>query len=261
MLEDFTASVEQEGKVGESAFEPDAPIQKETESAAPTETKPEDKPSQGGESTPVGQKPQLTPRQQREESRWQKAQAELAELRKFKEEAAQKFLQYEKPATTQIPEWFPKSGNQQVDEQKYKEYLSYESGVKAQIKQELLEDQTREAKAKAEEEAKWTDWVNDSLDKLEDSGKKFDRNELQAIALKYLPSDEQGNIDFGKAYEIMTELKRVEAAAKVQKDTARKEIGSLATTSKSGAESAKPKFETQQSLRNRSFDQLIRETN
>jgi hypothetical protein len=263
MLEDFSAAVEQEGEVGEKAFErPEQPEDKETPPVTPTENKPTEKPSQGGDNTPVATSPSktLTPRQQREESRWQKAQEELRELRKWKEETATKLLERE-PVASAIPEWFPKSGNAQTDAQKYKEYLSYESGVKAQIKQDILEDQSREAQAKTAEAKKWSEWVEDSLDKLEDEGKTFDRKELQAVALKYLPSDKEGNIDFGKAYEIMTELKKVNTAPQAQRADARKRVGDLTNTSRSTAETAKPKFETQRSLRNRSFDQLIRETN
>ena len=119
-LEDFTASVEQEGRVGEKAFEPDEqPKEKETPSAAPTEKELAEKPSQGGDNTSA-EKPQLTPRQQREESRWQKAQTELAELRKFRDDAKPRLETYEQmmsrlgkenESTVQIPEWFPKSGN------------------------------------------------------------------------------------------------------------------------------------------------------
>lgn len=274
-LEDFSANLEQEGLIGEKAFErPTEETAKETPSATPTDTKPEGKPSQGGENTNTPVVPQppkpTTSRQQREESRWQKAQEELARLRKYEADTKPRLETYEQMlsrlgkedgATTQIPDWFPKTGNQKVDEQKYKEYLSYESGVKAQIKQELLEEQSQEAQRKSEEQEKWKNWVNESLDKLEDSGKVFDRNELQAIALKYLPSDAEGNIDFGKAYEIMTELKKVQVTSTVERSEARKKIGDLTNTSKQTSEQAKPKFETQRSLRNRSFDQLIRESN
>lgn len=269
MLEDFTANVEQEGVIGEKAFErPESIEEKETPAAAPTETKPEDKPSQGGENAPVVTKPQLTSRQQREQSRWEKAQKELQELREYKSQTQPRLETYEQmmnrlgekkdESTVSIPEWFPKTGNKQKDEEQYKQYLSYEAGVKAQIKQELLQDQTAEAKAKVAEEEKWTNWVEDSLDALEDKGLKFDRRELQSVALRFLPSDENGNIDFQRAYEIMTELKKT--APPVQ-NTARKEIGSLSTTTKQSSEQKKPQFETQATLRNRSFDQLIRETN
>lgn len=263
MLEDFTANIEQEGAIGEKAFERPEIQEKETPAATPAEQKPAEKPSQGGDNTP-----DVNNRKQREESRWQKAQAELAELRKYKSDTQPRLETYQqtldrlgtqKESVPQIPEWFPKSGNKQADEQKYKEYLSYESGVKAQIKQELLEDQTKEALEKAAEEEKWSSWVNDSLDKLEDDGLKFDRNELQAVALKFLPSDEDGNIDFRRAYEIMTELKKT--TPPVQNTQARKDIGALSTTTKQSSEQKKPQYETQRTLRNKSFDQLIRETN
>lgn len=268
MDEDFLANAPSEGKVGEDAFLSDdantGESQKETVSDPPAEKKPEQADaSQGADNTPDAK---IEPFHKH--PRWIKTQEELNELRKFRDEVTPKLSTYEeviaklgKPAESNIPDWFPKSGNAQADTQKYQEYLNYENGVKAQIKQELLAEQTKEAQAKTAEEKKWTDWVENSIQELTDEGLKFDKNELQSIALKYLPSDEQGNIDFRKAYEIMTELNKYKAAPLAQKADARKKIGDLATSGPQRAESAKSKVQSNRSLRNASWDSLVRETN
>lgn len=257
MEEAFLANVRQEDEV--QTVRTDEPV-KETPAVPPADNQPEqDKPSQGGENTPDANLPF------HKHPRWIKTQEELAELRKFKDEAAQRLLDrtssQRDEAKTSIPDWFPKTGNQANDEAQYKQYLSYENGVKAQIKQELLEDQEKEARAKSEEEKKWTDWVNDSIQELEDEGQRFDKNELQKIALEYLPSDENGNIDFRKALKIMQQLKAPQVAQQQQQSDIRKKIADTAGAGNSRPESKPKQFQTQTSLRNKSWDNLVNETN
>ena len=267
MAEDFLANVQEDGEKGEQAFSSDLSNQdgqvKETPAVPPAdETTKVDKPSQGGVNTPDANVPF------HKHPRWAKAQEELAELRKYRSETDTRLKTYEEvmskfnqPAQSQvqIPDWFPKTGNAQEDGKKYQEYLNYENGVKAQIKQELVEEQTKEATQKAAEEKKWSDWVNTSLEKLEDDGNKFDRNELQKVALEYLPTDLEGNIDFGKALKIMNQLKQQQTAVQEVKSDARKRLADTASGSNSRGESAPKKFQTAQSLRNKSWDSLISE--
>lgn len=267
MDNDFLASVKQEDEVQtESPVRTDEPA-KETPTVPPADKKPEEaKPSQGGEHTPDANLPF------HKHPRWVKTQEELAELRKYKTETQPRLETYEQMMArlspkeenrpqSSIPEWFPKTGNQANDEAQYKQYLSYEAGVKAQIKQELLEDQTKEAKAKVAEEKKWTDWVTDSLQTLEDEGEKFDKNELQKTALEYLPSDENGNIDFRKALKIMRQLKAPQAIQREQQSDVRKRIADTAGAGSQRADSKPKQFQTQRSLRNKSWDNLVSETN
>ncbi len=263
MADDFLANVKQEDEViTEAPAKTDEPA-KETPAVPPADkTNKAAEPSQGGANTPEANVPF------HKHPRWIKTQEELAELRKYRDESKTRLETYEQmmsrlgkteaTSAVQIPEWFPKTGNQKADEQKYQEYLNYENGVKAQIKQELVEEQTKEATQKAAEEKKWTDWVNTSLDKLEDEGNKFDRNELQKVALEYLPTDLEGNIDFGKALKIMTQLKAQSVAVQEVKSDARKRLADTASGSNVRADKPAPKFETTRSLRNQSWDSLIR---
>lgn len=269
MNEDFMANVQTDGEKGENAFASDVPNTDEQVKEIPAvppadETTKVDKPSQGGVNTPDANIPF------HKHPRWIKTQEELAELRKYRDESKTRLETYEQmmarmgnqpnqTSTVQIPEWFPKSGNQKADEQKYQEYLNYESGVKAQIKQELVDEQIKEAREKQAEEKKWADWVTTNLDKLEDEGNRFDRNELQKIALEYLPTDMGGNIDFGKALRIMNQLNAQQHAAAEVKSDARKRLADTANASTSRSEKPPQKFQTAKSLRNQSWDALIRE--
>ncbi len=264
MSEDFLANVQQEDAViTETPVRTDEQV-KETPAVPPAdETTKAAEPSQGGANTPDANVPF------HKHPRWQKAQEELAELRKYRDEVKPRLETYEQmmsrmgnqqtQSSVQIPDWFPKTGKQQEDEQRYQEYLNYENGVKAQIKQELVEEQTKEAQQKAAEEKKWSDWVTNSLEKLEDEGNKFDRNELQKTALEYLPTDLDGNIDFGKALKIMNQLHAQSDAVAEVKSDARKRLADTANTSANRAEKAPQKFQTAKSLRNQSWDSLIRD--
>lgn len=268
MENDFLASVQhEEGTevLKDSSSPKTDEVVKETPATPPVEniTK-TDKPSQGGgntldENLPFHKHP-----------RWKATQDELDRLRRFEADAKPRLETYEQmmsrlgqtnqsSSTVQIPEWFPKTGNQKEDERQYQQYLNYESGVKAQIKQELIDEQIREQQQKQAEEKKWTDWVNTSLDKLEDEGQKFDRNELQKIALEYLPTDLDGNIDFGKALKIMNQLKVQERIEAENKSDARKRLADTANASTQRADKPVAKVQTSQSLRNQSWDALIRQ--
>lgn len=265
MENDFLANLQEDGEKGEQAFDSSLSNSegqvKETPAVPPAdETTKAAEPSQGGDNTPEANMPF------HKHPRWVKTQEELARLREFESSAKTKLETYEQvmskfnqPTQSKIPEWFPKSGNQAADDQKYQEYLNYENGVKAQIKQELIEEQTKEATQKAAEEKKWSDWVNDSLEKLEDEGNRFDRNELQKVALEYLPTDMEGNIDFGKALKIMNQLKSQQVAVQQVKSDARKQLADTASGSSSRADKAPAKFQTTQSLRGKSWDNMISE--
>lgn len=265
MENDFLANLQEDGEKGEQAFDSSLSNSegqvKETPAVPPAdETTKAAEPSQGGDNTPEANMPF------HKHPRWVKTQEELAELRRYKTDTDTRLKTYEEvmskfnqPTQSKIPEWFPKTGNQQADDQKYQEYLNYENGVKAQIKQELIEEQTKEATQKAAEEKKWADWVNTSLEKLEDEGNRFDRNELQKVALEYLPTDMEGNIDFGKALRIMNQLKSQQTAVAEVKSDARKRLADTASGSSSRADKAPAKFQTTQSLRGKSWDNMISE--
>lgn len=115
----------------------------------------------------------------------------------------------------------------------------------AQVRQEIATEQ----QAKTQEVSKWNTWVDSELTSLETQGKKFDRNELMSVALKYKPTDDTGNISFAKAYEIM---EQAGPKKNPEKTKAKKKAAAL-TTTKSKGEPTSEKVMTSHDLKNRSW--------
>lgn len=276
MLQDFAANLQQEGEpaVGDKAFEglgdnqpskqePEE-SQKETETAPPADEQTKTtEPSQDGVSSPDENKLPF-----HKHPRWIKTQQELSQLREYKASTEPRLQTYEqviakmapsetaKKSLPPMPDWFTAVyGN---NEEMWAKQVEFFDGLKAQARQEFLNEQVqREQQAQAESD-RWTGWVKDSLQNLKDEGLRFDDNELQKVALDYLPTDLDGNIDFRKAYDIMNKLNEVKNAPQKEKVEAKKQIADM-TMGKSKAEKPKEQFQTAQSLRNQSWDKLIRE--
>lgn len=220
--------------------------EKETPSDSPAEKQPEDeeskdKPAEGEEGKPdntpdedvpfhkhprwIERETELKTLRERDEQ----TARELEELKAFKEEVSGKLS----PSDTDIPDWFKELyGENGVA---WKKYEAREREREIEIERNIIARQT-EAQAKAQEEAKrWNKWVDDEITKLQEEGKQFERNELIKTMLDYRPTDEQGNFDFKKGYEIYEALKRKEDPAHSQ---ARKQIADISTkSSKSDKES------------------------
>ena len=78
-------------------------------------------------------------------------------------------------------------------------------------------------------------FIEEQIESLKEDGLKFDRNELMKVMYDYKPSDEKGNLDFKKGYEIMELLKKKDP----EKSKARKEIGSDSGEGKSEPQAKK----------------------
>lgn len=136
-----------------------------------------------------------------------------------------------------------------------KEQQAVLASVKAEAKTEFLTEQQRAAQAAQDEKERWQNWVGDQIQELKDDGLKFNVNELQKVALDYMPTDEDGNISFRKAFAIYEKLKAAEADP--EKSKARKELAAATTDSKATSSEAKPKtYHTPETLRNMSWSQL-----
>lgn len=273
-LTDFAANLQQEGEpaLGDKAFEglgtpPEQKTEEEVKETPPTppvekETKTEQPPQEGDNTLDENKLPF------HKHPRWIKTQEELRQLKEYKASTEPRIQTYEsviaKMAPTEtakrslppMPEWFTAVYGKNED--MWGKQVEFFDGLKAQARQEFIDEQIKQNnEAKAENE-RWTGWVKDSLQSLHDDGLEFDENELQKVALDYLPTDLEGNIDFRKAYEIMNKLKSVEQAPQKEKTEARKQIADM-TIGKSRAEKPKEQFQTSNSLRNQSWDKLIRE--
>lgn len=237
----------------------------EQEIDTPAESQPEsnteeEKPSQDGDNSPdeTEDEPQEEakseeqvpfhehPRWKERETDWQKRlDAALAEQeRKFQEQIEQVKPQ-SKEETTIDPNLVPLIGD---DPHVHKLWHDMRQKEREQIVQEaqerLLQKQTQEREASQ----KWEQWVDSEVSKLESEGKKFDRNELMKIAVDYKPTDDQGNISFAKALQILEATK----PQKSEKAKARKEIAEQVSGDIQG-EPEESKVVTSKDLRNKSW--------
>ena len=109
---------------------------------------------------------------------------------------------------------------------------------------------------RTQKQKKEDEWVDKEIKKLEEEGLKFDRNELLKTALDYLPSDENGNISFQKAYNIMKATKPVSAPSKVVEE--KKKVADM-TLSKSNATEEQKDYKTSEDFRGKSISDLLRD--
>ena len=99
-----------------------------------------------------------------------------------------------------------------------------------------------EQEQKTKESEYWNNWVGDQVQSLKDEGLKFDKNELMKVMYDYKPTDDEGNLDFRKGYEIMEVLKKKDP----EKTEARKKIADEGKDSK--GEPANKKWKTPDDL-------------
>lgn len=177
--------------------------------------------------------------------RWKQMYEENRQLReeqqRLKQEVDQRLTSVQSMAqqakSVQLPERFVKLYGD--NEEAWRLYKEEQDALKAEIKQEILRERESQETAKQEAVRKGEEYVQTSLQTLQEEGIRFDRNELMKFMVDFkekygtLPTDENDNIDFRKGYDLMMALKQdknVEASAKSQ---ARKKIAdATATTSK-----------------------------
>jgi len=142
------------------------------------------------------------------------------ELESLREDTESKFseIKESQSQTTKIPEWFVESFGE--NEAAWAKYEEHSKSDRVDLKKEIMEEIKGESQKKEDDSKKWDEWIDTEIGALKDSGKTFEKNDLMKIMMDYKPSDEKGNLDFEKGYEIM-ELKK---AKDPKKSKARKEI-------------------------------------
>ncbi len=129
-----------------------------------------------------------------------------------------------------IPNWFQKLYGE--DRDSWLEYQAERQQELDAVKQSIYTEQ-QEAQKKYEDSVKrWDNYTKQQIEVLEDEGKSFDKNELMKVVLDYKPTDEQGNFDFHKAYEILEIKKKSEENP--AKSEARKKIAASTTSDNKG---------------------------
>jgi len=201
--------------------------------------------------------------------RWKRINEENQQLKETVAQQEERLKKLEeKPiksdeSDNKIPDWFiNKYGD---DQEEWAKYLLLKNDLKTEIKKEAEEEakKNQEEVKKKEIEGKktitkWEEWIDDNLQKMEDDGKQFDRNELLKIMDEYRPTDSNGNLDFNKAYEIL-ELKKQQAQEdKQKKNDVKKKIAAQTIDQGKPTDSSKGTgIMTPTELRGKSFHDLI----
>src|SRR3990167_553382 len=205
---DFLADVQVEGAVDPVTLNEE----KKTPAESPTEIKPKEadekeKPEEGEntpneDDLPFHKHPRWIERENKLkelEEKYELTTKELGELKTLKEQI------YHKETTAKIPDWFVESyGEDQVAWEKYE---ARQKDWETQFEQRFFEKLEAKQKKKQTEEAdKWNKWVDSEIGKLVSDPKvKFDIKEKNALIktmLEWRPTDENGNFNFHKGYEI-----------------------------------------------------------
>lgn len=261
-LEEVFADVKREGS------DPFAQFDKENET--PTESQPvkeEDKeePIQGDKPKEVAEEPEdntESPSKESEDTpfhiRWQKREEKLKaefdeKLESYKKQLEQTVEEKTRKDDSDIPDWFTELyGDNQIAWAKYEQR---EKAREEEIEKRVLETYENKLKAKEDEGKKWEKWVDDQVALLEGEGKKFDRNELIKTVIDFRPTDEQGNFDLRKGYDIMEAMKGKQDETKTQASIARKQLADTTTKSK-GSDAPKKDFLTPADLRGKTWNQI-----
>lgn len=191
--------------------------------------------------------------------RWRALQQELKEAREFRE-AVMPLLERlgQKPEDRReeeekVPDWFIELfGENEVAWQKYR---AYDENQRKKLRAEILHEIQVEQENMVRQQKAQEKWVDDELQKLSDEGFTFERNELLKVALDYLPTDADGNIDFRKAYEIL-QLKKAGIAPAKPRSEEKKKIADQ-TVSRGKISEEKKDYQTFQTLRGKTFHDLI----
>ena len=191
--------------------------------------------------------------------RWASLQSELKEAREFRESVAPLLERLgqtpegRSEETEKIPEWFVELFGENADS--WKKYRAYDTEQRKQLRSEILKDIQAEQRKTVEEQQRQEKWVDDEVQKLVDDGLKFDRNKLLKIALDYLPTDENGNISFKKAYDIMT-MQVADKETEKPKSEVKKKLADQ-TMGKGKPSEGRRDYKTSADLRGKSFHDLI----
>lgn len=249
MTTDILADIPHEGDSIDSLFEDKVA----TPSESPAEN--EDvvvEPEAGESNTPQEDVPfHKHPRWIERENELKRYREEIEELKNFKEQTAQTLSRVD-VVDTEIPQWF--SDMYGENEKAWIAYQQHEKEREEEIEQRIIQKQ-RDQYIKAEQESKyWVSWVDENVQRLQDEGHKFDRNEFLKLMEKYRPSDDRGNLDFDSGIELYN-LSKASKPADTLKSQARKDIADTITKTDTGSPKKKD-YMTPSDMRNLTWGQL-----
>lgn len=226
-------------------------------------------PSQGG--APEGAAPEQvtpppsTPTQDNvpfnKHPQWIRQQSEMAELRQRNEQMSaylqqipgyldsmrQQLTSREAP----IPDWFRELYGDSP--KAWQLYQQREAQMYQQVQQNVLQSIAQQQQYGEQVTTYWNGQVENEFQKLEQSGKQFDREELKAVLLNYRPVGDDGLLDFSKAYDILEAQKA--KATQLAQGEARKKIAAATAPTPAGESKAKD-YTTTAEIRNKNWHSL-----
>ncbi len=248
-----------EEKSPSSQGEPEDKTEGETEGEPEdkTEGEPKEEPKEESKKDSTEEEKQIPfhkhPRWIEREKQWNERFETLKQEGQEELETALEKLKPQEPKG--IPNWFKGLYGEDQPEM-WNEYNAERKADRDALKQEILveqrEEQSERISKQNEEVQYWNEWIDTEVDKLKADGKSFNRNELLKVALEFKPTDEQGNIDLEKSYELMERMK----AKDTKKSKARKELADSTISDTRGEESPKD-FRTPKDLKGRSWEDII----
>ncbi len=212
-VDDLFADVVKEP--GEEALE-DKPEKTGTESQP--ENKQTEKPSQKGDNTSdESEEDKLPfhkhPRWIAQRKRLEADEAELAQLREFKEKA-EPFLKDKETAEVKPPEWWTSAyGDTPESLEQYRIYLDNSKAERERMKAELKEELKGEITAEETAKKEANDYVAGEIEAMKSEGIKFDEQKLFTFIKDYVGKygpqrllDAQENYDMRYCLELMNQM-------------------------------------------------------
>lgn len=203
-------------------------IEKEEEKETPAESPAEIKPEEKEEEKKVEEEDIPFHKHPRFKALVEEKNQYKEELDKLREDVESKFseIKESQSKTADVPSWFTELYGE--NESAWKTYQEQDKATREEIKKEIREEFESEQKKKEEDSNKWNHWIDEQIGSLADEGLKFEKNELMKVMMDYKPSDEKGNLDFKKGYQIMELLNKKDP----EKSKARKELADESGNSK-----------------------------
>lgn len=165
------------------------------------------------------------------------------ELEKFKGEVDSKIseIKESRSENTQKPKWFVEAFGE--NEEAWAGFTEMNKEMRAEVTKEIREDMKKEQEEKDGSAKKWNDWIDNEINSLKEEGLKFDKNELMKVMEEFKPSDDKGNLNFRRGYEILEMQKKKDP----EKSKARKELADNSEDSK--AEPTKKEYKTPEDMK------------
>jgi hypothetical protein len=172
------------------------------------------------------------------------------ELEEMKAHMEEKFNNLEtKQSLNEIPSWFVEMFGD--NEAAWKVWEKKEKADRENILKEAANLYEKQKAVTEEESQHWDQWVDDNVSSIPNIKNENDKNELLKIMLDYKPTDDEGNLDFQKGYNIWKMSKKQNEVTQNKKEIAD------VTNSESSAEKSNDKgYLTTNDIRGKAWYQI-----